>query len=325
MRRREFIGIVGGAVVWPLAARAQQVAIPVVGFLNSSSAQVQALPAAAYRRGLEQTGFVEGKNVLIESRWADGQYDRLPEFIADLIRRNVAVIMAGGPPAALAAKKATSTIPVVFTTGDDPVQVGLVTSINRPGGNVTGVHIFFSELESKKLGLLRELVPQATVIAALVNPKFTTAKNQTTELQEAARTFGQQIQIINASGERELDTAFASMAQSQVGALLVAADPFFNTRREQIVSLAARYGIPAVYEQRAFATAGGLMSYGTSLPEGYRQAGIYTGRILKGERPADLPVVLSNKFEFVINLRVAKTLGLKVSANLLSTADEVIE
>jgi ABC-type uncharacterized transport system substrate-binding protein len=326
MRRRDLIKLIAGsAATWPLAARAQQPVMPLVGFLNSSSAQAQALVAAAYRRGLEESGFVEGKNVLIESRWADGQYDRLPGLIADLIGRNVAVIMAGGPPAAVAAKKATSTIPVVFTTGDDPVQVGLVTSINRPGANLTGVHIFFSELESKKLGLLRELVPQAAVIAALVNPSFPTAKSQTTELQEAAHKFGQQIQIINASSERELDTALASMAKSQVGALLVAADPFFASRRDQIVSLAARYAIPAIYEQRAFATAGGLMSYGTNLAEGYRQAGIYTGRILKGERPADLPVVLSNKFEFVINLKVAKSLNLKVSANIISTADEVIE
>jgi putative tryptophan/tyrosine transport system substrate-binding protein len=325
VRRREFITLLGGAVgTWAFAAHAQQ-KMPVVGFLNSGSAHTLELAAAAYRRGLEETGFVEGKNVLIESRWADGQFDRLPEWLADLIKRNVAVIMAGGPPAALAAKKATSTIPIVFTSGDNPVQIGLVASINRPGGNVTGVHLFFTELESKKLGLLRELVPQAGVIAALVNQSRPIAKSQTTELQAAAQTFGQQIQIINADSEQKLEPAFATMAQLKVGALLVAADPFFNAKREQIVSLAARYAIPAIYEQRAFATAGGLMSYGTNLPEGYRQAGIYTGRILKGERPGDLPVVLSNKFEFVINLKVAKTLGLKVSANLLSTADEVIE
>jgi putative ABC transport system substrate-binding protein len=283
------------------------------------------LIAAAYRRGLEESGFVEGKNVLIESRWADGQYNRLPELIGDLIRHNVAVLMAGGPPAAIAAKKATSTLPVVFTSGDDPVQIGLVSSINRPGGNVTGVYIFFSDVETKKLGLLRELVPNAALIATLVNPAFPTAVYQTQELHKAADKLGQRIQVINASSETEIDAAFASMKQLQASAVLVAADPFFASHRDQIVSLAARYAIPAVYEQRAMAAAGGLMSYGTNLAEAYRQAGLYTGRILKGEKPADMPVVLSNKFEFVINLKVAKTLGLNVSANLLSTADEVIE
>jgi putative tryptophan/tyrosine transport system substrate-binding protein len=326
MRRREFISLLGGvAVVRPLAAGAQQSPVPLVGFVNSSSAQAQALVAAAFRRGLEENGFFEGKNVLIESRWADGQYNRLPELIGDLINRNVAIIMAGGPPAAQAAKKATSTIPIVFTTGDDPVQAGLVSSINRPGGNVTGVHVFFSELESKKLGLLREVLPNANVIAAIVNPTFPSANSQTKELQTAANKLGQRIQIVNASSERDLDAAFASMKELQVSAVLVGADPFFNSRRDQIVSLAARYAIPAVYEQRAFTAAGGLMSYGTNLAEGYRQAGVYTGRILKGEKPSELPVVLSNKFEFVINLKVAKTLGLAVSANLISTADEVIE
>jgi ABC-type uncharacterized transport system substrate-binding protein len=325
MQRREFITLLGGAAAaWPITARAQQ-KVPVVGFLNSGSAKAQALVAVAFRLGLAEFGFVEGKNVLIESRWADGQYDQLPELLADLIKRNVAVIMAGGPPAAQAAKKATSTVPIVFTSGDNPVEIGLVASINRPGANVTGVHVFFTELESKKLGLLRELVPRAGVIAALVNQSRPIAKSQTTELQAAAQKFGQQIQIIGAASEQELEPAFASMAQLKVGALLVAADAFFNAKRDQIVSLAARYAIPAIYEQSAFATAGGLMSYGTNLAEGYRQAGIYTGRILKGEKPADLPVVLSNKFEFVINLKVAKALGLKVSADLISTADEVIE
>lgn len=233
--------------------------------------------------------------------------------------------MAGGPPAALAAKKATSTTPVVFTTGDDPVQIGLVSSINRPGGNVTGVHVFFSEMEPKKLGLLRELVPNVGLIAALVNPTFPTAKAQTLELQAAIDKLRLRLQIMNASSEHDIDAAFASMKQLQVGAALIAADPFFNSRRDQIVALAARYAIPAIYEQRAFAAAGGLMSYGTNLAEAYRQAGIYTGRILKGEKPNELPVVLSNKFEFVINLKVAKSLGLTVSPNLISTADDVIE
>jgi putative tryptophan/tyrosine transport system substrate-binding protein len=323
MRRREFISLLGSAAaLWPMRAGAQ---MPVVGFVNSSSAQAQAAGAAAYRRGLEESGFIEGKNVLIESRWADGQYNLLPELLGDLIKHNVAVIMAGGPPAAIAAKRATSAIPIVFTSGDDPVQTGLVSSINRPGGNVTGVYIFFSEVETKKLGLLRELVPNAALIAALVNPTFSSAINQTQELHKAADKLGQRIQIINASSEPEIDAVFASVKQLQAGAMLVAGDPFFASRRGQIVSLATKYAIPAIYEQRAFTAAGGLMSYGTNLPEGYRQAGIYTGRILKGEKPADLPVVLSNKFEFVINLKVAKTLGLTVSANVISTADEVIE
>ncbi|MGB6793569.1 MAG: ABC transporter substrate-binding protein [Pseudolabrys sp.] len=291
-----------------------------MGFVNSSSAQAQEAVAAAYRRGLEDSGFIEGKSVLIESRWANGQYNLLPELVGDLIERKVAVIMAGGPPAAI-----TSTIPVVFTSGDDPVQTGLVSSINRPGGNLTGVYIFFSDVETKKLGLLRELVPNAALITALMNPSFPTANNQKQELHKAADKLGQRIQIINASSEPEIDAAFASMKQLQANAVLVAADPFFASRRELIVSLATKYAIPAVYEQRSFTAAGGLMSYGTNLPEGYRQAGIYTGRILKGEKPADLPVVLSNKFEFVINLKVAKTLGLTVSANFISTADEVFD
>jgi putative tryptophan/tyrosine transport system substrate-binding protein len=323
MRRREFISVLGSALaLWPVRVRAQ---MPTVGFVNSSSAQVQGHAVAAYRGGLGESGFIEGKNVLIESRFADGEYNRLPELVADLIERKVAVIMAGGPPAAIAAQKATSIIPIVFTSGDDPVQTGLVSSINRPGGNVTGVYIFFSDVETKKLGLLRELVPNAALITALVNPTFPTALNQTQELHKAADKLGQRIQIINASSEPEIDAAFGSIKQLQAGAILVTADPFFASRREQIVSLAAKYAIPAVYEQRAFTAAGGLMSYGTNLPEGYRQAGIYTARILKGEKPADLPVVLSNKFEFAINLKVAKALGLTVSANVISTADEVFE
>jgi putative tryptophan/tyrosine transport system substrate-binding protein len=326
MRRREFIALLGGAVVAarPLAAGAQQ-DLPVVGFANSGSAQAQALMAAAYRKGLEEAGYVEGKNVLIESLWADGQYDRLPELMADLIKRKVAIIMAGGPPAALAAKAATSTIPVVFTTGDNPVQVGLVTSLSRPGGNVTGVNVLYTDLESKKLGLLRDVVPQADVVAALVNQTRSVAASQTAELQAAAQKFGQRIQIINAATEQDLEPAFASMAQLKVAALLQAADPFFNTVRDQIVSLAARHAIPAIYEQRAFVAAGGLMSYGTNLADAYRQAGVYTGRILKGEKPADMPVVLATKFELVLNLKTAKVLSLNIPSGLLTIADEIIE
>ena len=270
-------------------------------------------------------GFVEGTNVLIESHWADGQYDRLPEFMADLIKRKVAIIMAGGPPAALAAKAATSTIPVVFTTGDNPVQTGLVTSLGRPGGNVTGVHVLYTELESKKLGLLRDVVPQADVVAALVNQTRSVAASQTAELQAAAQKFGQRIQIINAATEQDLEPAFASMVQLKVGALLQGADPFFNTVRDQIVSLAARHAIPAIYEQRAFVAAGGLMSYGTNLADAYRQAGVYTGRILKGEMPGDMPVVQATKFELVLNLKTAKALSLTIPSGLLTIADEIIE
>ncbi|MGB9020219.1 MAG: ABC transporter substrate-binding protein [Pseudolabrys sp.] len=326
MRRREFIALLGGAsmAARPFAARAQQ-ALPVVGFANSGSAQAQALMVAAYRKGLEEAGFVEGKNVLIESRWADGQYDRLPEFMADLIKRKVAVIMAGGPPAALAAKAATSTIPVVFTTGDNPVQTGLVTSLGRPGGNVTGVHVLFTELESKKLGLLRDVAPKADVVAALVNQTRSVATSQTAELQAAAQKFGQRIQIINAATEQDLEPAFASMVQLKVGALLVGSDPFFNAVRDQIVSLAARHAIPAIYEQRSFVAAGGLMSYGTNLADAYRQAGSYTGRILKGEKPADMPVVQATKFELVLNLKTAKALSLNIPTGLLTIADEMIE
>ena len=326
MKRREFITLLGGAViaVRPFAASAQQT-LPMVGFVNSGSAQTQALVAAAYRKGLEEVGFAEGKNVLIKSRWADGQYDRLPELIADLIKRKVTVIMAGGPPAAQAAKTATSSIPVVFTSGDDPVQIGVVTSINHPGGNVTGVHVLFTELESKKLSLLREVVPKAGVVAALVNQTRPIANSQTAELEAAAKKFGQRIQIFHAASEQEIEPAFASMAQAKVDALLVAADAFFNAKREQIVLLASRHAIPAIYEQRSFAAAGGLMSYGTNLADSYRQAGVYTGRILKGEKPGDMPVVQASKFELVINLKTAKALGLEVPLHLQQIADEVIE
>src|SRR5215468_6348808 len=249
MKRREFLSFLGGGGVWTFTAGAQQPSMPVVGFVNSSTAQAQVLIAAAYRRGLEESGFVEGKNVLIESRWADGQYDRLPELIADLIKRNVVVIMAGGPPAALAAKNATSTIPVVFTSGDNPVQIGLVNSMNRLGGNLTGVHVLFTELESKKLGLLRELVPKAGLIAALINSSRPVAKSQEMELQAAAQKFDLRIKIIHAENDGDIEPAFASMAQLKVGGVLVAADPFFNAKRGQIVSLAAKYALPAVYEQ----------------------------------------------------------------------------
>jgi ABC-type uncharacterized transport system, periplasmic component len=305
MRRRQFIkGILGVAAAWPSKLHAQQTQLPVIGFVNSSSAQTQVLAVTAYRRGLEEVGFAEGRNVLIESRWADGNSERLPELISELLKRKVAIIMAGGPPAAHAAKKATSTVPIVFTTSDDPVKAGLVTS---------RVHIFFSELETKKLSLIKDLLPQVSTVAALVDPKFT-ATNPSAELNKAAQRIGLQIHIINASDEKELAEAFASMTDLKIGALVVATSTFFNTKREQIVSLAAQNRIPAIYEHGLFAVAGGLMSYGTNIPDAYRQAGVYTGRILKGEKIADLPVFLATKFEFVIN-----------SNNLLDIADTVIE
>jgi putative ABC transport system substrate-binding protein len=327
MRRREFITLLGGmAAAWPLAARAQQPAVPVIGYLSGASPGPFAHLAAAFRAGLQDTGYIEGQNVAIEYRWAEGRYDRLASLAADLVRDRVAVIAAtGGFAAARAAMAATATIPIVFSSGSDPVKLGLIASLSRPGGNATGVYLFIGALDPKKLGLLREVVPQATLVGALLNPSVDDFQTRLTGVQEGARSVGQQIHIVYASSERELDTAFADLSQLRAGALVVGADPFFNSRRDHIVALAARYAIPAIYEGREYAVAGGLMSYGTSLTEGYHQVGVYTGRILKGAKPADLPVLQSTKFEFVINLKAAKTLGVKISDNLLSLADEVIE
>jgi len=324
--RRKFLATLGGAAVaWPLAARAQQTNMPVVGFLHVASAKPFAHLVGGFRQGLEETGYIEGQNVAVVFRWAEGQSDRLPALAAELVGRQVAVIVAGGAAAAFAAKAATTTIPIVFNLGGDPIKLGLVTSLSRPGGNATGLNIFTNELEAKRLGLLRQLVPTAVQIGVLLNPNNPISEAQSKDVQEAARGMSLKLHILHAATEETLGTAFATFTERRTDGLLVGADPYFNSRRNLVVALAARHRIPAMYEQREFALAGGLMSYGTSLIDSYRQVGIYTGRILKGERPADLPVVQSTKFEFVINLKAAKALGLEVPLGLSAGATEVIE
>jgi putative tryptophan/tyrosine transport system substrate-binding protein len=326
MKRRAFISLLGGAAAaWPLAARGQQPAMSVIGFLNSASPDEFAPYAAAFRQGLKEAGYVEGQNATIEYRWAEGRYDRLQALAADLVRRKLTVIAATSTPAALATKAATSTIPIVFTTADDPIRLGLVASLNRPGGNVTGVNNLLVELGSKQLGLIRELAPVTSKIAALTNPNFPGSERQLRDVEAAARVIGLQFIVLRATIEPEIDAAFASMAQLGGAALLVAADPFFIAHRDHIVALAARHAIPAIYPVREFAVAGGLMSYGSDFADSYRQAGIYTGRIVRGEKPADLPVQRSTKFEFVINFKTANALGLSVPNSMQLLADEVIE
>jgi putative ABC transport system substrate-binding protein len=327
MKRREFITLLGGAAAtWPMAARGQQLGMPVVGYLSVRLPDESAHLLAAFRRGRAENGTVEDQSATIEYRWADGQYDRLPALAAELARRPVAVLVAvGGQPAALAAKAATASIPIVAAFSDDPVASGLVASLNRPGGNVTGISNLTTSLEAKRLGLLRELVPQAATLGVLLNPIFPAAASQLRDMQEAARTIGLQLHVLQASTDGEIDAAFESVAQQRIPALVAASDPFFNTRRDKLAALAARHAVPTMYSFRDFAVAGGLMSYGIDLADVYRYVGVYAGRILKGAKPADLPVVQPTKFEFVINLKTAKALGVKFSDNLLSLADEVIE
>jgi len=325
MNRREVMLLLGGASTWPVAASAQQPAMPVVGFLSSQSAATSAYLVAALRRGLNESGFIEGQNVAMEYRWADGRYDQLPALAAELVRRPVAVIVASAPPAALAARAATSTLPIVFSGGIDPVKLGLVAGLNRPGGNITGVSQFSTALEGKRLKLLHELVPHAAVIAVLVNPTFAGTHAITDDMQAAARALGLKLNVLKASSEHDLEAAVASIGQLGAGALVVASDPFFFGRRDRVVTVVAHHAVPAIYQFREFAAAGGLMSYGTNLADAYRQVGVYTGRILKGEKPGDLPVVQPTKFELVINLKTAKALGLDVPPTLLARADEVIE
>jgi putative tryptophan/tyrosine transport system substrate-binding protein len=328
MRRREFIAGLAGAAAWPVAAWAQQAALPIIGFVNQGSADANARQTAAFRKGLGETGYVEGRNVTIEYHWLEGQYDRLPALMADLIRRPRLAVIAtpANTPGAIAAKAATATIPIVFGVGEDPVRHGLVASLARPGGNATGVNFFTTEVVTKRLGLLHELVPKAVRVAVLINTANVTATETTLrDVQEAAHSIGLQIPVLNASTNHEIDTAFATLARDRADALFVAPNTFFGSRRVQFATLASHYRIPTAYSNRDFVAVGGLMSYGTDNADMFHQVGVYTGSILKGAKPADLPVVQSTKFEFAINLQTAKLLDIQVPETLLATADEVIQ
>jgi len=328
MRRRDFLSLLGGAAaVWPFAARAQQPAMRVVGWLNSGLAGDPFFMslASAFQAGLKDAGYVEGQNVAIDFRWGEGQYSRLSTLAAELVAKRVDVIMAGGPPAALAAKAATQTIPIIFTSGDDPVRLGLVTSLSRPGGNATGANLFDNEIEAKRLGLLRELVPGATTIGVLLNPKISSFDAQSKDVREAARVGGFKVIVLTAASTDEIDKAFATFAEAHAAALLMGSDPYLLSARKQQIALAAHQSVPAMFSGRAAAADGGLISYGINFADGYRQAAMYVGRVLKGEKPGDLPVLRPTKFELVINLKTAKTLGLTIPSGVMAIADEVIE
>jgi putative tryptophan/tyrosine transport system substrate-binding protein len=326
MRRRDFVkGIAGSAIGWPLAARAQQSTIPLIGFMHARSADDTVGQVSAFRHGLMEAGLVEGQDVKIEYRFAAGQYDQLPLMAADFVRQPVNLIVAASDPSAQAAKASTTTIPIVFAVGNDPIKLGLVESYNRPGGNATGINILTAAMEAKRLGLLHEVVPQAAIVGLIINPNYAQATAQVRQIEDAAHASGLQVYVLRVSNDEDVDTAFNAIVQQRIAALIVAADPFIDTRRDKIIGLSARHAVPTMYQFREHAVAGGLMSYGVDLIDVYRQVGIYAARVLKGAKPADLPVMEPTKFEFVINLKTARALGLKINPQLLTNADEVIE